>query len=439
MALPLLGRRSETVWKNWAGEECHPRVIERPLSRGELVDMVGIAAAAGRQVTVAGSGHSFTGAPMTDDVMIDLSGFSGVLDADRASGRVKVLAGTVLEDLAGELDDLGLALPNLGDIDCQTLAGGFSTGTHGTGEHFQNLAAQVVDIDLVTATGEVVTIDEGDVQLLRAARIAIGSLGVIVAATIQAVPAFNLHREDIPMPLEEALSDFDRLAAENDHFEFFVFPYSDTALTLRRNRTDRPPAPRSEVEKFISDRVVENGIGDVLLRGLTHFPRAIPGVARFSSRFMAQGEQTDTAHRLFVNERSIRFNEMEYCLPREEGLEALALVLETIEEQGMPLGMPVECRVLGPDEAMLSPSFERPSIYVAVHQHSSAEWERWFRELEPIFTERGGRPHWGKHHTRTAAELAPLYPDWVAFQAVRDTLDPERTFTNAYLERVLGP
>ncbi|MFM9149922.1 MAG: D-arabinono-1,4-lactone oxidase, partial [Solirubrobacterales bacterium] len=232
---------------------------------------------------------------------------------------------------------------------------------------------------------------------------------------------------------------FDRLAAENDHFEFFVFPYSDTALTLRRNRTDRPPAPRSEVEKFISDQVIENGIGDVLLRGLGHFPQAIPGVARFSSRFMAQGEQTDTAHRLFVNQRSIRFNEMEYCLPREEGLEALALVLKTIEERRMPLGMPVECRVLGPDQAMLSPSFERPSIYIAVHQHASAEWEPWFRELEPIFTERGGRPHWGKHHTRTAAELAPLYPEWDAFQAVRDSLDPERTFTNAYLERVLGP
>ncbi|MFM9149414.1 MAG: FAD-binding protein, partial [Solirubrobacterales bacterium] len=237
MALPMLGRRSEAVWKNWAGEVCRPRVIERPLSRGELVDMVGIAASAGRQVTVAGAGHSFTGAPMTDDVMIDLSGFSGVLDADRGTGRVKVQAGTVLEDLAGELDDLGLALPNLGDIDCQTLAGGFSTGTHGTGEDFRNLAAQVVAIDLVTAAGEVLTIDEGDAELLRAARIAIGSLGVIVAATVQAVPAFNLPREDIPMPLDQALAEFDRLAAENDHFEFFVFPYSDTALTLRRNRT----------------------------------------------------------------------------------------------------------------------------------------------------------------------------------------------------------
>ena len=438
MALPFLGERSRPVWRNWAGAECSPELIERPLSRGELVDVVGVAASAGRQVTVAGSGHSFTGAPMTDDVMIDLSALSGVLDADRESGRVRVLAGTVLHDLNRELDALGLALPNLGDIDYQTLAGSFSTGTHGTGEGFRNLAAQVVELDLVTASGEVLTITDEEADLLRAARVAIGSLGVIVAVTLETVPSFNLHREDAPVPLDEVLADFDRLAAENDHFEFFVFPYSDTALTLRRNRTDRPPEPRGEVEKFISDRVVENGLGDLLLRGLGLFPQAIPEVARFSSRFMAQAEQTDASYRLFVNHRTIRFNEMEYCLPREEGLEALALVLGTIEEQEMPLGMPIECRVLGPDDAMLSPSFDRPSIYVAVHQHSSAAWEQWFHELEPIFTERGGRPHWGKHHSRTAAELAPLYPEWDAFQAVRDRLDPERTFTNAYIERVFG-
>ena len=438
MAIPLIGSRPETVWKNWAGAECRPHQIERPRSRAELVESVAVAASAGRQVTVAGSGHSFTGAPMTDDLLLELSALSGVLDADPASGLVEVLAGTVLRDLNRELDALGLALPNLGDIDSQTVAGAISTGTHGTGESLRNLPAQVVGIDLVTASGEVLSITGEDAELLRAARIAVGSLGVILAVTLQTVPAFNLHREDVAVPLDRVLGEFDRLAAENDHFEFFVFPYSDTALTLRRNRTDRPPAPRGEVEKFLSDRVVENGLGDLLLRGLGHFPQAIPSVARFSSRFMTQSEQTDLSHRLFVNHRTIRFNEMEYCLPRDEGLEALGLVLEKIQEEEMPLGMPVECRVLGPDDAMLSPSFDRPSIYVAVHQHASAEWERWFREIEPIFTERGGRPHWGKHHTRTASELAPLYPEWDSFQAIRDRLDPDRTFTNAYLERVLG-
>ena len=438
MALPFLGRGYESVWRNWAGAECRPLLIERPLSRGELIDVVGVAASAGRQVTVAGSGHSFTGAPMTEDVMIDLSALSGILDVDRASGRVRVLAGTVLHDLNRELDALGLALPNLGDIDYQTLAGSFSTGTHGTGEGFKNLAAQVVGLDLVTAAGEILTITSEEADFLRATRVAIGSLGVIVAVTLETVPAFNLHREDVPVPLDQVLADLDRLAAENDHFEFFVFPYSEIALTLRRNRTTRPPAPRSEVEKFISDRVVENGIGDLLLRGLGHFPRAIPGISRFSSRFMTQSEQTDASYRIFVNHRTIRFNEMEYCLPRDLGLEALALVLETIRQERMPLAMPIECRVLGSDDAMLSPSFDRPSIYVAVHQHASVGWERWFREIEPIFTERGGRPHWGKHHTRTASDLALLYPEWDSFKAVRNELDPNRTFTNQYLKRVLG-
>ena len=431
--------KTET-WTNWAGDRtCHPQAIERPTSRGQLVDLIGRSAASGRQVTVRGSGHSFTGAPLTDDVMVDLSGLSGVIDADLDSGLVKVMGGTVLADANRELDRLGRALINLGDIDRQTVAGAISTGTHGTGETMPNLPAQVAALDIVTADGEVRTFseDDGD-EMIRAARVAVGSLGVISAVTLRTAPAFNLHREDVPMPLEQVLSDFDELAAANRHFEFFVFPYTETALTLRRNPTDRPPAPRSGFERFISDRVIENGIGDLALRGLKRVPDLIPRVARFSSRFMTQSEQIDTAHRLFVNYRTIRFTEMEYCLPREHGLEALTRVLDLVREEKMPMGMPIECRVLAPDDAMLSMSYERPSIYVAVHQHATAEWKPWFEQIEQIFTEYEGRPHWGKRHTRTAADLAELYPEWDSFQKIRDELDPDRVFTNEYLREVLG-
>lgn len=431
--------RKKASWTNWSGERtCHPRSLIRPVGIHELRETIADATASGRQVTAAGSGHSFTSAAITEDVMLDMSGLTGVVDADRETGLVKVLAGTVLEDLNAELDRLGLAIRNLGDIDKQTVSGAVSTGTHGTGEAMPNLPDQVAAMEVVGSDGEVREFSETDPEGLRAARVAVGSLGVISSVTIKAVPAFNIHRQDVPMPLEQVLAEFDGLAAANEHFEFFIFPYTETALTLRRNRTDRPPAPRSEVEKFISDRVVENGIGDLALRALRFAPSAIPKIARFSSRFMAQAEQIDVSHRLFVNDRTIRFTEMEYCLPREHGLEALVRVLDLVREEEMPLGMPIECRVLAPDDAMLSMSYERPSIYLAVHQHVSSEWQPHFEEIERIFTEYGGRPHWGKRHTRTAADLEPLYPEWGAFQAVRDRMDPDRTFSNEYVRRVLG-
>jgi L-gulonolactone oxidase len=154
---------------------------------------------------------------------------------------------------------------------------------------------------------------------------------------------------------------------------------------------------------------------------------------------MSQAEQIDVSHRCFANYRTIRFNEMEYAVPREHGTEALAAVLDLIREERMPLAMPIECRVVPADDSLIGPVSGRDSVYIAVHQHATLEWEPYFREIERIFDSHGGRPHWGKHHFKTAAELAPLYPGWDRFSAIRDRLDPGRTFTNDYVERILGP
>lgn len=427
-------------WTNWAGNQrCSPVEILRPKGRAELCELVAAATAAGRKVAVPGSGHSFTAAALGDDLLLDVSAIAGVIEADLGTGLVKVGGGTVLADLNRELDRLGFAMANLGDIDSQTIAGAISTGTHGTGASMPNLPAQVAAIDLVTADGEVHELEENETpDLLRATRVAIGSLGVITAVTLKTVPAFNLHRVDEPMPLERVLADFDELTAANEHFEFFVFPYTDTALTICRNSTDRPPAPRSRFERFMGDVVIENGLGDLALKLTGKVPSVIPKTARFSARFMSQAEQIDVSHRCFANYRTIRFNEMEYALPREAGPEALGRVLDLIRTESMPLAMPIECRVVPADDNLISPVSGRDSTYIAVHQHAGLEWQPYFREIERIFDSYGGRPHWGKHHFQTAETLAPRYPGWQQFAGVRDRLDPTRTFTNEYVSTVLG-
>lgn len=433
-------KNAENTWSNWAGEQtCNPDLILKPSGLGELTEAVGAAAARGGQVTVAASGHSFTGAALTEDLMIDAGNFSGVIEADRSSGLVKVGGGTVLSELNRELDRLGLAMPNLGDIDRQTISGAISTGTHGTGAELPNISAQVAGIDLVTADGTLQRLTETDTpKKLRAARVAIGSLGVITAVTLKTVPAFNLHRIDQPMPLDEMLANFDEMAAENTHFEFFLFPYTRKALTIRRNRTSRPAAPRGRLESYLSDVVLENGIGDIALRWSGRVPASIPKLARFSGVAMNQAERVDVSHRVFANYRTIRFNEMEYALPREAGPEAVSRVLDLIESQRFPMGMPIECRVVAPDDALLSPAHGRPSTYIAVHQHRSMEWRPYFEAIEEIFDSYGGRPHWGKHNSQTATDLEPRYPEWEKFQQVRRKFDPDRVFTNEYVRKVLG-
>ena len=429
------------TWRNWAGDQiCAPAVVLRPRSRGELAEAVGDAAAAGRRIRVAGSGHSFTEAALTDDVMMGIEALNRVLDADPVSGLVKVEAGILLADLNERLHELGLAMENLGDIDRQTLAGAVSTATHGTGAKLRNLSAQVEAMEIVTPDGELRALSaSGTPDELLAARVGLGALGAIYSVTLRTVSAFTLHRMDRPRPLGEVLARFDELAERNDHFEFFVFPHTDIALTVERNRSELAPRPRSALSRWFSDVVVENTLGDLALRLARRRPSMIPGLSARAAKMMSQGERLDRSDRIFASERRIRFTEMEYALPRERGPEAVRRVLELIDRHGIEVAMPIECRVVAPDDALLSPAHGRPTAYVAVHQYRGMEWRPYFEAVEEIMNGYKGRPHWGKRHFQTAATLAERYPRWEDFAAVRDRLDPDRAFANQYTDRVLGP
>jgi FAD-linked oxidoreductase len=427
-------------WVNWAGDQsCRPAEVVRPADREELIEAVAAAAATGRKVSVAGSGHSFTEAAMTDGTLVRIEALKGVIDADPASGLVKAGAGTVLADLNDELARLGLAMENLGDIDRQTLAGAISTGTHGTGAKLRNVSAQVEGIELVLADGTVRQLSAAThPQLLRAARVGVGALGAIAAVTLRCVPAFTLDRVDTSHPRVEVLDGFQASADANDHFELFTFPYAESALVLERNRTDEPPRPRGRAAAYLNDVVLENWALEALSATGKLFPRAIPSLSRLAGRLASGSRTVDRSDRVFANDRRVRFTEMEYGVPREKGPEAAQRVIEWVRSNRYPVFFPIEMRVAAGDDALLSPSHERDTAYIAVHQYRGMEWRPYFEAVEEIMDSYGGRPHWGKRHFQTAATLAPLYPEWAAFQTARDELDPRRVFTNEYAERVLG-
>ena len=435
------GGQKNGEWVNWAGDQaCRPARIAKPRNRDELAETIAAAAGAGQRVRVAGSGHSFTETALTEGTMIDAGALSGVLDADRDSGLVRVGGGTVLAELNEELARLGLGMENLGDIDVQTISGAISTGTHGTGARLRNISAQVEGLELVLADGSVRHLGaETTPELLRAARVGIGALGAISAVTLRCVPAFNLLRVDAPHPREEVLDTFQERADAHDHFELFTFPYSDAALVLERNRTEEPARPRARAAAFLNDVVLENwALGALSWTGKA-MPWTIPSLARLAGRLASGSRTIDRSDRVFVNERRVRFTEMEYGVPREHGPEAARRVIEWVRRNEYPVFFPIEMRVAAGDDALLSPSHERDTAYIAVHQYRGMEWRPYFEAVEAIMNEYGGRPHWGKRHFQTAATLAPRYPAWEEFQRARDTLDPGRTFSNEYTDRVLGP
>ncbi|MFL5900189.1 MAG: D-arabinono-1,4-lactone oxidase [Solirubrobacterales bacterium] len=433
-------RLSGGTWRNWAGDQsCTPAELVRPSSRDELAEVIGVATAAGRKVGLVGSGHSFTEAALTAGTMVDTGSLSGVIDADRDTGLVRVGSGTILAELNEALHRLGLAMENLGDIDRQTIAGAISTGTHGTGAKLRNISSQVEGLELVLADGTVRELSAvGEPDLLRAARVAVGSLGAISAVTLRCVPAFTLHRVDTPCPREEVFDAFQERADANDHFELFTFPYADSALVLERNRTEEPSRPRGRAAAFLNDIVLENWALEAISAAGKALPRAIPMLSRLAAWLASGSKAIDRSDLIFANERRVRFTEMEYGVPREHGPEAARRVIEWVRSNRYPVFFPIEMRVTAADDALLSPSHERDTAYIAVHQYRGMEWRPYFEAVEAIMDSYGGRPHWGKRHFQTAATLAGRYPRWADFQAARDELDLGRTFTNEYAEQVFG-
>jgi L-gulono-1,4-lactone dehydrogenase len=419
------------MWSNWSrGQACAPAEHVRPATRAELAEAV----ARGRAVRVAGAGHSFSGGVVTDGTLLSLDRLDRVLDVDRGSGLVRAEAGITLHRLVRALHGHGLALPNLGDIDVQSLAGALATGTHGTGAGLGNLSTAVPGMELVLADGASHVVDGGD-ELL-AARVGLGALGAVACVTLRCVPAFRLHAVDLPLPLEDVLADLDRHVDANDHFELFTFPHSPLALTRTNSRTEAPATLRRPRLEWLQDVALDNHAFGAVNRVARRAPRAIPALNRFAGRSASRRERVAESFDVFASPRLVRFEEMEYALPRARAAEAVRACREILARY--PVSFPIELRFSAGDDALLSPAHGRETAYVAVHVFEGMAYEAPFREVEALLRGWDGRPHWGKRSFLAAEELAPRYPRWADFAAIRGRLDPEGRFVNPWVARTLG-
>jgi len=430
------------VWRNWGrSESVRPQRIEFPRTVDAVQRAVVAAAARRLPIKAVGAGHSFTGIAVAPGVLLDLRDLSGLVSMDPDRARVTLLAGTRLHQVPALLAPYGLAMENLGDIDRQSVAGAISTGTHGTGARFGGLATQVVGATLVTASGELLRVDETENrELLAAVALGLGALGILVEVTLQCVPAFVLHAVEQPEALETVLAGLDDRVAAADHFEFYWFPHTDRAMTKTNTRLPES-APRhalSPVGKWIDDTLVGSGLHQLACTTGTLVPGLVPPINRLSARVWGDREFTDASARVFATSRSVRFREMEYALPAENVRPAFDAVRALIHERGWRIGFPVEVRFAAADDRWLSTAHGRASAYIAVHRYWREDPAEYFDAVEQIMLGYGGRPHWGKMHTLGADVLRDRYPRFDDFVALRDRLDPERLFRNDYLDRVLG-
>ncbi|MFC3807032.1 D-arabinono-1,4-lactone oxidase [Terrabacter sp. GCM10012305] len=429
-------------WSNWSGTERSKLArVATPRSESEVVEEVERAAARGLRVKAIGAGHSFTGVAVTDGVQLRLGALTGVTSIDSTRGEATVRAGTPLHVLNEELAVFGYALPNLGDIDRQSLAGATATGTHGTGLRVPGLSAGIRALRLVLADGSVVTCSPTqEPDLFQAARLGLGALGIVTEITIGVVPAFLLHAVEKPEPLLDLLDHVNVTAEANDHFEFYWYPHTDRTQTKRNNRvpegTLRRPLPTWR-EK-LDDDLLSNRFFELTNRVATRLPRSTRGINAVASRALTERQYTDSSDKVFVTPREVRFMESEWAFPRAALTEVLLELREWVNTHDERISFPVECRVAAADDVWLSTAYERQSCYIAIHKYHRQERGAYFDAFEAIAVNHGGRPHWGKMHTQGAGYLRSVHPRFDDFVAVRDRVDPRRLFGNPYLERVLG-
>ncbi len=390
-------------WRNWSGAvTASPERIVRPRSEDELSAIVRAASERGQTVRVLGSGHSFVPLCATDGVLVELDDLQGIVTIDRDRRRVEVWAGTKLYQLGMPLRAEGLAMENLGDIDRQSLAGAISTGTHGTGRALRSLSTQVVGLRLVTAAGELFDIgaDEatGTSDLLRAAALSLGAFGVITRVTLRVLPAYRLRERTWTESFDESLGRLEERVSGHRHFEFFWWPKTDRCFLKTLDPTLDPAAPRDA----------------------------------------AAGERVGPSDHILPSLRFHKFNEIEYAVPAASGPACVRELRSLIVERFSALEWPLEYRTLAADELMLSPTGGRDVVTISAHQAAGLPHEAEFSAIESVLLDHGGRPHWGKWHSRGPEFFERAYPEWQSFLAVRRRLDPMGLFLNEYLAQLFG-
>nr|WP_321509213.1 D-arabinono-1,4-lactone oxidase [uncultured Hyphomonas sp.] len=420
----------EVAWSNWSGiQQSTPRQIAVPATESDL----SAALSSARRVRPVGSGHSFTGLVPSEHLIVDASRFSGLISADATTGLATIGAGTRIRQTARELDQAGLALQNLPDVDVQTLAGSFSTSTHGTGRTLQPIHAHIEGFRIVTPDGTARDVTaSSDPALFNAGRVSLGALGVITQYTLKCVPSYNLKRRVWVDTLDSIMDQAMDLSQQHRNFEFYYFPFTGLAAGISHDVYD------GEVTGRVSDEDEDTLAGLQSLRDMF-------GWAPWLRRRIAQGnlprglveESTDTYWKLLATARPTKFNEMEYHIPLDNGLACLREIIAALETRKDTF-FPMEVRITAQDDAWLSPFNDGPRLSIATHAAVDEPYDYFFKVLEPIHRSHGGRPHWGKLHSLGKDDLIGLYPDFGNFLELRASLDPDGKFLNPHLAHLFG-
>ena len=406
---------------NWAGNVTFgPGRVERPSSLAQLQQLV----VSARRARVLGAGHSFNRLADTDGMLISTRGLPGTVELDTARRRVRVNAGLRYGEFVAGLDARSLALPNLASLPHISVGGAVATGTHGSGVANRGLASAVAAVELVTASGDVVTIDAAAASFAGAV-VSLGSLGVVVSLTLQLVPAFVIAQtvyEEVQF--DEVADQLDEVLAAAYSVSVFTDWRADgrTQIWVKQLRGGNLPAvwcgghPAGRKQHPLTGGDPAATTDQLAVAG--------PWYARLPH------------FRLDFTPSAGEELQSEFFVPRGVARDAVRAVAG-LHEQLRPVLQVSELRAIRADDQWLSPT-GRDSVglhftWVKNERAVRAVVER----VQAVLAAFDAVPHWGKVFTSPPPSVRQHYPRLADFQALAADLDPTGTFRNPMTDRYL--
>lgn len=414
-----------------------PTAWRAPSNDEDIARCVADARALGERLHVVGAGHSFSPIAAPDGVAVTLDRFTGIVS--REDGAVTVRAGTRLRDLSRTLARTGQALPILGSVTQQSVAGAIGTATHGSSLTHGNLSSLVLGARLVTADGSVLEIHEDD-ERLEAVRVHLGALGVVTQLTLRTVPAFRLAQTVEEVPVDTVGDRVQEIGHSAEYVKIWWLPHTPMALVFRYERTSDAATrlPSLATERFIENWLVHRAVLPAGTAWLRRRPAAVPRFNAIIGRTLVKPLRVGPSSLMLTTPDPALHYETEAAVTLAAGGEAFERTVKLIDRVGVHVNHLVELRYVKGDTGWMSPAYGRDTVqlgaYTALPGHRRAYFDAFWQEMRQL----DARPHWGKEMNHDAAEIRSLYPMADRFASLRDSVDPGHLFRNPFLDRVLG-
>ena len=451
---------------NWARTfHCHPELYIQPQNLEQLQEVIKLARRCRRRIAVTGCGHSPSDLTCTSAFLVNLDHLEKILDINHDTRMVVMEAGIRLHDLGLKLKQHGLAMPNLGSIDHQSIAGAIGTGTHGSSLRHGLLSESVRALKLMLMNGDVMYCSaDQNADLFRAALVSLGGLGIIIEVTFEAVPAFDIEWAQSLHPLDEILADWEVLWREHEFTRVWWLPYSKQCIKWRADKTEKPPC--SPVSNWWSGK-----IGFHTYQMLLYCAQWVPSILPLLERFVTNVQYgfKDGVGNVGVEEgrtgllMNCLFSQWvnEFAVPFDRGPETIKRLSSWLngeeEDGGIPFNSrglyvhaPIEVRVTDSSNSSPRPYLDNTNrsgstlyLNATLYRPYNSDppcRERYYEAFEWLMKEMGGRPHWAKNFsTVTRQELRDMYPEMDDWIGIRNRIDPNGMFVGDWHRRHLLP